>query len=96
MSKFFNLKTGALYSVESYAGAVKLPKRVIQESIRVSEQHLDDDGYPLTCPKLRRQNATQLRMFFSSENNSLVYGTCDLSHSSNSDLTEITKVISYS
>ncbi|HAU1516269.1 TPA: peptidase, partial [Legionella pneumophila] len=25
MSKFFNLKTGTLHSVESYAGAVKLP-----------------------------------------------------------------------
>ncbi|HAT5035748.1 TPA: peptidase, partial [Legionella pneumophila] len=32
MSKFFNLKTGTLHSVESYAGAVKLPKGISQES----------------------------------------------------------------
>ncbi|HAU0694337.1 TPA: peptidase, partial [Legionella pneumophila] len=50
MSKFFNLKTGTLHSVESYAGAVKLPKGISQESIRINERILDNDGYPLMAP----------------------------------------------
>ncbi|HBD9443625.1 TPA: peptidase, partial [Legionella pneumophila] len=54
MSKFFNLKTGTLHSVESYAGAVKLPKQVSQESTRINEEILDNNGYPLMAPKLRR------------------------------------------
>ncbi|HAT1796332.1 TPA: peptidase [Legionella pneumophila] len=95
MSKFFNLKTGTLHSVESYAGAVKLPKQVSQESTRINEEILDNNGYPLMAPKLRRQNANQLRMFFSSENNTLLKGSYDLGDRSNRDLTEVTNIITY-
>lgn len=95
MSKFFNLKTGVLHSVESYAGAVKLPKQVIEESAKINERILDNDGYPLMALKLRRQNANQLRMFFSSENNTLLNGSYDLGDRSNRDLTEVTNIITY-
>ncbi|AAU27577.1 TPA: peptidase [Legionella pneumophila] len=95
MSKFFNLKTGTLHSVESYAGAVKLPKGISQESIRINERILDNDGYPLMAPKLRRQNANQLRMFFSRESNTLLNGSYDLADRSNRDLTEVANIISY-
>ncbi|HAT1819803.1 TPA: peptidase [Legionella pneumophila] len=95
MSKFFNLKTGTLHFVESYAGAVKLPKDISQESIRINERILDNDGYPLMAPKLRRQNANQLRVFFSRESNTLLNGSYDLADRSNRDLTEVANIISY-
>ncbi|MCW8421378.1 peptidase [Legionella sp. PATHC032] len=95
MSKFFNLKTGTLHCVESYAGAVKFPKQLNQESRKINEEILDNNGYPLMAPKLRRQNANQLKMFFSGENNTLLNGSYDLRDHSNKDLTEVTNIITY-
>lgn len=84
MSRFFNKGTRTVYSVGSYAGAVKVPL----DSIKIQEEAVDDSVLP-EPPKLRRQNAGVLRQFFSSENNSIIWGTCDLNDHSNRDLTEV-------
>jgi hypothetical protein len=87
MSRFFKLGTRTLYSVESYAGALKVPAG----SIKLKDEAIDDN-LPPEPPKLRRQNALGLAgasQFFSSDTNSIIDGAYNTSQQSNSDLTEV-------
>jgi hypothetical protein len=94
MSKFFDPRTRQVHSVASYAGAVKIPKEIVEASIK-----LDESPYRLAPAPLRRSNActdlANVPSFFSSRELSIVTGNFCLSSSSNSDLTPVASTIIY-
>lgn len=94
MSKFFDLHTRTLHSVASYAGAVKLPKAVVDNTTKVKEQAVDD-ALPPADFALRRENAGPAKQFFSTADQTLLEGNYDLTHGSNADLVEVTATVTY-
>ncbi|MDI1351497.1 MAG: peptidase [bacterium] len=93
MSRFFDKLTGKLHCIESYAGAVKVPKVIVHRSNRVR----DEDSNGINSPTLRRQKAEsdQLLHFFSKRNHAIIRGSFDVLHQTNSDLCEIATTLIY-
>jgi len=94
MSKFFDPRTRKVHSIDSYAGALKISKEIVEASIKVKE---NKDS--LVSPKLRRSNAVMgcmaLPVFFSKEDHQIHTGNFNLSCASNADLIPITSTITY-
>lgn len=93
MSKFFDISTGVLHRIETYAGAVKFANSGIN-GVKVKELNLD--VIPAEPARLRRQNAGFFnKQVFSTEDKQVHFGNFDLKHHSNADLVKVTETLIY-